>query len=278
MNVPQHIAIILDGNGRWAKSKGMPRNYGHAQGSKNVERICEEAWRLGIKYLTVYAFSTENWSRPKNEVDALMTLLRNYMKTCLKTAAKNDMKIRVIGEAFTNYILAQAGDSLYIIDKHAAHERVLFEQFRDASRTPDSQMILNSSELLLSVAEFDALQANQEALKQRGFAFDFSNPPYVAVCAVPVVCASLNLDELVLELAENLVLGKQDLASTQLEDALHTMACKAAIRAGDKNDLSELQALAEEVFGNERIRHCPHGRPVLFELTRHEIEKQFKRV
>lgn len=98
MNIPKHVAIILDGNGRWAKSKGMPRNYGHAQGSKNVERICEDAWRMGIKYLTVYAFSTENWSRPKEEVDALMKLLRNYMKTCLKTAAKNDMKIRVIGD------------------------------------------------------------------------------------------------------------------------------------------------------------------------------------
>ena len=98
MKVPQHIAIILDGNGRWAKAKGMPRNYGHAQGSKNVERICEEAWRMGIKYLTVYAFSTENWSRPESEVNALMKLLRNYMKTCLKSAAKNDMKIRVIGD------------------------------------------------------------------------------------------------------------------------------------------------------------------------------------
>ena len=98
MKVPQHIAIILDGNGRWAKAKGMPRNYGHAQGSKNVERICEEAWRMGIKYLTVYAFSTENWNRPDSEVAALMKLLRNYMKTCLKTAAKNDMKIRVIGD------------------------------------------------------------------------------------------------------------------------------------------------------------------------------------
>lgn len=98
MNVPRHVAIILDGNGRWAKAKGMPRNYGHAQGSKNVERICEEAWKMGIKYLTVYAFSTENWSRPKEEVDALMKLLRNYMKTCLKTAAKNDMKVRVIGD------------------------------------------------------------------------------------------------------------------------------------------------------------------------------------
>ena len=98
MNVPQHIAIILDGNGRWAKAKGMPRNYGHAQGSKNVERICEEAWRMGIKYLTVYAFSTENWNRPESEVSALMKLLRNYMKTCLKTAAKNDMKVRVLGD------------------------------------------------------------------------------------------------------------------------------------------------------------------------------------
>jgi len=98
MKIPQHVAIILDGNGRWAKSKGMPRNYGHMQGAKNVEVICEEAYRMGIKYLTVYAFSTENWNRPQDEVDALMKLLRNYMKTCLKTAEKNDMKIRVIGD------------------------------------------------------------------------------------------------------------------------------------------------------------------------------------
>lgn len=98
MKIPQHIAIILDGNGRWAKAKGMPRNYGHAQGSKNVERICEDAYKMGVKYLTVYAFSTENWSRPSEEVEALMKILRNYMRTCLKTAAKNDMKIRVIGD------------------------------------------------------------------------------------------------------------------------------------------------------------------------------------
>ena len=98
MKIPQHVAIILDGNGRWAKAKGMPRNYGHVQGAKNVERICEEAWRLGIKYLTVYAFSTENWNRPQDEVDALMNLLRRYMKTCLTTASKNDMKVRVIGD------------------------------------------------------------------------------------------------------------------------------------------------------------------------------------
>lgn len=98
MKVPEHVAIILDGNGRWAKSKGMPRNYGHTQGAKNVEIICEEAWNMGIKYLTVYAFSTENWNRPQKEVSALMKLLRNYMKNCVKTAHKNHMRVRVIGD------------------------------------------------------------------------------------------------------------------------------------------------------------------------------------
>ena len=96
--MPQHVAIILDGNGRWAKKKGMPRNYGHVQGAKTVEVICEEAYRMGIQYLTVYAFSTENWSRPADEVEALMKLLRNYMKTCLSTAKKNRMCVRVLGD------------------------------------------------------------------------------------------------------------------------------------------------------------------------------------
>ncbi len=98
LKVPNHVAIILDGNGRWAKSKGMPRNYGHVQGAKAVEVICEEAYKMGIQYLTVYAFSTENWKRPKDEVDALMKLLRNYLKTCLKTAEKNRMCVRILGD------------------------------------------------------------------------------------------------------------------------------------------------------------------------------------
>ena len=98
LKIPNHVAIILDGNGRWAKAKGMPRNYGHVQGAKTVEVICEEAYKMGIQYLTVYAFSTENWNRPKDEVDALMKLLRNYMANCLKTAEKNRMCVRVIGD------------------------------------------------------------------------------------------------------------------------------------------------------------------------------------
>lgn len=188
MNIPQHVAVILDGNGRWAKSKGMPRNYGHAQGSKNVERICEEAWRMGIKYLTVYAFSTENWNRPKGEVDALMKLLRNYMKTCLKTAEKNDMKIRVIGDItaldedikgrikeleeasrnnnglnFTIAINYGSRDEMIRAMKHMARDCVegkvipdnitegLYETYLDTHDIPDPELLIRTSgELRLS--------------------------------------------------------------------------------------------------------------------------------
>lgn len=98
LNVPEHVAIILDGNGRWAKKRFLPRNAGHAAGAKNVEKIIEDAHNMGIKYITMYAFSTENWNRPEDEVKALMKLLRNYLKDCIERANKNDMKVRVIGD------------------------------------------------------------------------------------------------------------------------------------------------------------------------------------
>ncbi|MBE5895009.1 MAG: isoprenyl transferase [Lachnospiraceae bacterium] len=98
MNIPKHVAVILDGNGRWAKSKGKPRNFGHVQGSKTVEDMCEIMYNRGIEYFTVYAFSTENWKRPTEEVTLLMNLLRDYMKNCIKRATKNNMCVRVIGD------------------------------------------------------------------------------------------------------------------------------------------------------------------------------------
>lgn len=96
--IPQHVAIIMDGNGRWAKKRGLPRTAGHAQGARVVEQILEDADHMGIRYLTVYAFSTENWTRPDAEVKALMNLLRTYMKTSLAKCAKNNVRIRVIGD------------------------------------------------------------------------------------------------------------------------------------------------------------------------------------
>ncbi len=98
MNIPEHIAIILDGNGRWAKKRGMPRNYGHLLGAKNVEQICQDAYDLGVKYLTVYAFSTENWKRSVEEVSGIMNILRQYLSS-FKTHIKRDkLTVRVIGD------------------------------------------------------------------------------------------------------------------------------------------------------------------------------------
>ena len=98
MNVPNHIAIILDGNGRWAKAKGLPRGYGHVKGCANLEQVCYDIKDLGVKYLTVYAFSTENWKRSREEVDGLMKLFRSYLKKCIKISRDNKMKIKIIGD------------------------------------------------------------------------------------------------------------------------------------------------------------------------------------
>ena len=96
--IPRHVAFILDGNGRWAKAKGMPRNYGHVQGAKAVEQMLFDAGELGIEYVTVYAFSTENWNRPETEVSALMALFKKYLKSEIKTCMKNNVRSRIIGD------------------------------------------------------------------------------------------------------------------------------------------------------------------------------------
>ena len=96
--IPNHVAVILDGNGRWAKAKGMPRTYGHKIGADNVEPVCRAAYDLGIRYMTFYAFSTENWSRPDEEVSTLMNLLGDFLKKAKKTAKENNMRVLVIGD------------------------------------------------------------------------------------------------------------------------------------------------------------------------------------
>ncbi|SEU28571.1 undecaprenyl diphosphate synthase [Lacrimispora sphenoides] len=98
MVIPEHVAIILDGNGRWAKKRGLPRSVGHKEGCVTVERTVEDAARLGIKYLTVYGFSTENWKRTSDEVGALMQLFRYYMVRLLKIAKANNVRVKMIGD------------------------------------------------------------------------------------------------------------------------------------------------------------------------------------
>ncbi|NLI89197.1 MAG: isoprenyl transferase [Epulopiscium sp.] len=98
INLPAHVGIIMDGNGRWAKSRSMPRDFGHKQGAKALEKISKYADEIGILHMSVYAFSTENWNRPKKEVDGLMNLLRNYLKRNIKDAKKDNIRVCVIGD------------------------------------------------------------------------------------------------------------------------------------------------------------------------------------
>lgn len=98
LTIPRHIAIIMDGNGRWAKKRHMPRGYGHKAGAKAVDKLCDDAKALGIEYITVYAFSTENWKRSVEEVKGIMDLLRSYLKTAYDRALKTGMRIRIIGD------------------------------------------------------------------------------------------------------------------------------------------------------------------------------------
>lgn len=97
-NMPEHIAIIMDGNGRWAKKRGIPRNIGHREGANNLKRIVSCCAKLGIKYLTVYAFSTENWKRPKEEVEGLMNLLKEFLSRAEKELGKENVRINIIGD------------------------------------------------------------------------------------------------------------------------------------------------------------------------------------
>ena len=189
-------------------------------------------------------------------------------------------EIRVIGEVFQNYILAEipAEQKLVIFDKHAAHERVIFERLKSGAAKQYQQLLMQKTETLLPMDEFALMQEQTGQLANMGFSFDFSNPPFLRTTAVPTFLQSLNIDEIVTEIAHNFALGKINPQTAYLDDLLHTMACKAAIKAHDKNDLAELQELAQIVYADEQVRHCPHGRPVMFVIKKHELEKQFKRV
>ena len=115
LKIPTHVSIIMDGNGRWAKKRGMPRTFGHKKGAEVVMDICQDADDLGIRYLTIYAFSTENWSRPSAEVRTLMLLFGKYLKICYNKAMENNMRVRIIGDK--SALSPQLQESIRILER-----------------------------------------------------------------------------------------------------------------------------------------------------------------
>lgn len=240
---------------------------------------------------TAYAQDVDIIVSPEDVEDDFENNFKEFSYISKKSFEKNDPikqeeevlkkekeEIKVIGELFKNYILAQSGDNMVMIDKHAAHERVIFEKLKTQCTSSDSQILITEPEILLSENECCAVEENMERLENIGFKIDTSKSPFVRVSAIPIILENLDIDEIIPEIAENLYLNKINPQTHLLDDMLHDLACKAAIKANDKSSISELQALADEVFNNENIRHCPHGRPVMFVLSKRDIEKQFKRI
>lgn len=171
--MPQHVAIIMDGNGRWAKKRFLPRNAGHTQGSRRVEEICREAWQIGIKYLTLYAFSTENWSRPEEEVRALLKILRNYLKESIKKATENNMRVRVIGDR--SRLDADIRESIERLEEVSAANTGL--NFQIALNYGSRDEMMRAVRRLLS--DYDKGAITQEQLTEKVFS------GYLDTCDIP---------------------------------------------------------------------------------------------
>lgn len=187
-------------------------------------------------------------------------------------------EIHVIGEILGLYVIAETKDKkMVIIDKHAAHERIIFERLKSRNCRQYMQMLMTDIKVLLTADEVSAMQENTELLADMGFMFDFSESPCVIAKAVPTFVNNMDVEEIISEVAENICLHVHNPQSHVLDDMLHTVACRSAIKANDKCSLQELQSLAEQVYYDDRIRHCPHGRPVMFTMTENNIAHQFRR-
>lgn len=189
-----------------------------------------------------------------------------------------EIYFRVIGEAFKNYIIAEVEGDIIFVDKHAAHERILFEKLKSGSQKLVCQLLLQSVEVLLDFEEFNALIQNEAFVRELGFEFEISGNSKVSVLGVPSILDGCEPADLMIELARNISDNKANPMPEILDDMYHTFACKAAIKANDITTLKELSEIVRTILTDERIRYCPHGRPVMFKLSKRELEKQFKRI
>lgn len=186
--------------------------------------------------------------------------------------------LRYVGEVFRTYILAERGDELCLIDKHAAHERQLYEKLAANYGNVPSQLLLQPAAIDLSAEEKQALLENQPLLENAGLDVADFGGSTVLLRAVPADVEPQNAEDLLVQIADRLLKGSRDALNEHTEWVLHSISCRAAIKAGDKSSPQELMALAEKILSGEVPPFCPHGRPCVLKLTRKELEKQFGRI
>ncbi|MDR2686596.1 MAG: DNA mismatch repair endonuclease MutL [Oscillospiraceae bacterium] len=185
--------------------------------------------------------------------------------------------VKVIGELFSTYFLAETGDELLLIDKHAAHERIIYERLKAEQGEARRQVLLEPLPLALSREEAAALLENKAMLEQMGFLVEEFGADAVALRECPLLLVGADLNAQAAEIAGYLLARKGDLATEALDWVFHSAACRAAVKAGDPTTPYERERFVEKLLGMPEIRHCPHGRPVIVTITKKELEKRFGR-
>ena len=184
---------------------------------------------------------------------------------------------RLVGEIFKTYIIIEMDGDCYMIDKHAAHERMNFEALK-ASTEIASQVLLSPVAVRLSREEYNAVLSNLDLYSKCGFAIeDFGNST-VLVRECPSILDGEDISGLIEETASKLLDGKTDITPEQMDWIFHSASCRAAVKAGDKTSPYEMELFVKKLLANPNIRYCPHGRPVMIKLSKYDIEKQFGRI
>jgi DNA mismatch repair protein MutL len=191
---------------------------------------------------------------------------------------KQENEIRLIGEAYKTYILVEVNGTLCLIDKHAAHERILFNKLKSESKNGGSQMLLAPVTVTLGKEEYSAVTENLETISKAGFDIEDFGDGTVIVRSCPMDLENCEITPLIGEIAEYIIKNRRDITNEHLDWIYHNVACRSAIKAGDESSDLELLALAKQVVEDNEVRFCPHGRPVMIELSKYELEKQFGRV
>ncbi|MEE1154975.1 MAG: DNA mismatch repair endonuclease MutL [Acutalibacteraceae bacterium] len=241
--------------------------------------------------LSVSTSNTEETTKTTSAISEISTnveeqSVNNYESTNNNNQKNNiedifdcDNQLKYLGEAFATYIIVQKGkDKIMFIDKHAAHERIIYEKLKKEKGKGYMQCLLAPIVVTLPKDEYNALIENTQLLAEYNFDInDFGNGK-VAVRGVPQYVDNCNVEDMITEIANNLLEKKIDINTEQMDWIYHSISCRSAIKAGNINYEQELMEIAKIVDNNESIRYCPHGRPVCFVLTKYELEKQFGRV
>ncbi len=225
----------------------------------------------------------ENQSKQENQIEQEVKVqqeLQSKEEAPQIVDEKEDEKpFEVVGEAFRTYIIVQIENNLYYIDKHAAHERMIFERLRrEAQDGINSQILLVPTVVKLSMDEYTVITENLDLLSKCGFLVeDFGNSS-VIVRETPSLLDGADIKDLILEIAEKLLLHKTDIEPDKMDWIFHSASCRSAVKGGDYTTAEERELFVKKLLSMPNIRYCPHGRPVMIKISRYEIEKQFGRI